>query len=75
LITAKECKVETLIPRRKQNPPENEIIYKLYTQRLTNIASPVSNSVDKKRSLMNDTEHSKTKRPKEQAQPELIVID
>lgn len=64
---AKDTQVETLIPRHRSTSNDNEIIYQLYRQRLTN-KSPVST----KRSF---TESSNTKRAKPSPQPEIIVLD
>ncbi len=73
---SKECQVETLTPRRKQNLNDNEIIYKLYKERLTNNKPSVTN----KRALTTTTEYTNVKKPKQpqqqqQQQPELIVLD
>jgi len=70
----KESKIETLIPRRKQNLNDNEIIYKLYKQRLTNGVSPESKSTEKKRPLTKNNEYSNVKKSK-QPQSEIIVLD
>jgi len=63
-----DSRVETLIPRSKQNYNNSEIIYRLYQQRLTN-KSPNS----KKRPLAVPLENSNVKKPKQQ--PEIIVLD
>ena len=63
----KDTQVETLIPRHRSTSNDNEIIYQLYRQRLTN-KSPVST----KRSF---TESSNVKRAKPSPQPEIIVLD
>jgi len=73
-IISKESEIQTLMPRRKENLTGNEIIYKLYKQRLTNNKSPVLNHVDKKRPSTKHNEYSNVKKPKQQT-PELIVLD
>jgi hypothetical protein len=63
------------MPRRKENLTGNEIIYKLYKQRLTNNKSPVLlNHVSKKRPPTKHNENSNVKKPKQQT-PDLIVLD
>jgi len=69
-IISKECHVETLVPRHKQNLNDNEIIYKLYRQRLTNNKPPVAN----KRPITQTNEYTNVKKSKQQ-QPEIIVLD
>lgn len=64
---SKEQQVNTLTPRRKSNFNDNEIIYKLYKQRLTNHQLPVNN----KRPITMD--YTKVKKSKQQ--PEVIVLD
>ncbi len=68
---SKEQHVETLIPRQKKTLNDNEIIYRLYKQRLTNNEPAVSN----KRSSTKTSEYSNVKKPKQQHQPEIIVLD
>ncbi|CAF4484383.1 unnamed protein product [Rotaria socialis] len=69
-----DSQVETLIPRRKQNVINNEIIYSLYKQRLTNNVSPVPKSVTNKRPTTINTEYSTSKKSKQQSS-EIIVLD
>ncbi|CAF5186740.1 unnamed protein product, partial [Rotaria magnacalcarata] len=69
-----DSQVETLIPRRKQNVINNEIIYSLYKQRLTNNVSPVPKSVTNKRPTTINTEYSTVKKAKQQSS-EIIVLD
>ena len=64
---SKTSPVQTLTPRSTSN---NEIIYKLYQQRLTK-KSPIS----KKRPLTKPNENSTIKKPKPSQQPEIIVLD
>jgi hypothetical protein len=64
----RESPIETLTPCRKQNLDDNEFIYKLYTQRLTNSSSTES----KKRSSVKPTEYPTVKKSK---QSEIIVLD
>ena len=79
---SKDDKVDALIPQCKQNCINNEIIYKLYQQRLTNNLLPGSNSiVTNKRQLTTNNDYSngqKSKQQKqqpEQQQSEIIVLD
>ncbi|UJR10103.1 hypothetical protein I4U23_014325 [Adineta vaga] len=69
-----ECEPQTLTPRRKQTLTDNEIIYKLYRERLTNNASPVSADVVSKRPLSRADDNLNVKKTKRQI-PELIVLD
>jgi hypothetical protein len=57
------------MPQHKQNLNDNEIIYKLYKERLTNNKSPVAN----KRPMIQTNENTNVKKSKQQ--PELIVLD
>jgi len=57
------------MPRHKQNLNDNEIIYKLYKERLTNKKPPVAN----KRPIIQTNEYTNVKKSKQQ--PELIVLD
>jgi len=70
---SKESQVETVVPRHKQNLNDNEIIYKLYKQRLTNNKPVVSN----KRPMTKTIEYTNVKKSKQekQQQPEIIVLD
>ncbi|CAF5126551.1 unnamed protein product, partial [Rotaria sp. Silwood1] len=74
--TEKDSNVETLIPRRKPNLADNEIIYSLYKQRLTNNVSTTSPQMTKKRQSTINTEYTNVKKGKQQQpQSEIIVLD
>ncbi|CAF0970152.1 unnamed protein product [Rotaria sp. Silwood1] len=74
--TEKDSNVETLIPRRKPNLADNEIIYSLYKQRLTNNVSTTSTQMTKKRQSTINTEYTNVKKGKQQQpQSEIIVLD
>ena len=62
-------RAQVLTARRRQAPPDNEIIYKLYTQRLT-----TDTSAAQRRTTSNDADLPARKRSKN-AEPELIVLD
>ena len=62
-------RAQVLTARRRQALPDNEIIYKLYTQRLTTDAS-----ASERRPSSNDADLPARKRSKN-AEPELIVLD
>ncbi|CAF1503288.1 unnamed protein product [Adineta steineri] len=70
-VIAKESEVQTLTPRRRQNLTDNEIIYQLYKDRLTNNGS---DDVVRKRVLTKNTDYSNVKKQKQQV-PELIILD
>ncbi|CAF1296450.1 unnamed protein product [Adineta steineri] len=70
-VISKESEVQTLTPRRRQNLTDNEIIYRLYKDRLTNNGS---DDVVRKRVLTKNTDYSNVKKQKQQV-PELIILD
>jgi hypothetical protein len=64
-----EHKVQTIIPRRRQQTSANETVYNLYKQRLMNNEP----SAAQKRLSSKDIESSKSKKLKEPA--ELVILD
>ncbi|CAF0747370.1 unnamed protein product [Adineta ricciae] len=73
-ILKERDEVQTLVPRRKGALTENEIIYKLYRQRLTNNNTTTSSDVVRKRPLTRVNDCSTVKKSKQQI-PELIILD
>ncbi|CAF4201986.1 unnamed protein product [Rotaria socialis] len=66
----REHKVKTIVPRRRQNVPTEEMMYTLFKTRLMN----TNNSrASQKRTSSIDVESLKTKRPR--TQDEVIIID
>ncbi|CAF0861897.1 unnamed protein product [Adineta ricciae] len=73
-ISKERDDVQTLVPRRKGALTENEIIYKLYRQRLTNNNATTSSNVVRKRPLTRVNDCTTVKKSKQHI-PELIVLD